>query len=235
MSDYRRVRKPRRKKKRMQLMGRKLSDFICLDGFTHIIGVDEAGWGALAGPISVGSAMVTVKEAESLDTKDSKRYTTEKSREAALDAATEILTQYSWRFAHPGEIDDKGYISCLYSLQDHVIRDMYDWGKIVLANQEFRPLVVVDGNKLYKDLIEGVTYLAIPKADDFVPVVSAASCVAKVMRDEYMHDLHESHPDWLLYKHKGYGTREHINLLKSLGPFDGVHRPKPVYNTLNKG
>jgi len=217
----------------MQLTGRKLSDIICLDEFTHIIGVDEAGWGALAGPISVGSAMVTVEEADSLDIKDSKKYTTEKSREAALDAATEILAQYSWRFAHPREIEDKGYMGCLYSLQDHVIRDLYDWGDTLI--KEFRPLVVVDGNKLYKGLIEGVTYLSIPKADDFVPVVSAASCVAKVLRDDYMCQLDEAYPDWLFYKHKGYGTQEHIKLLKDLGPIKDIHREGPVNNTLNKG
>ena len=216
----------------MKLTGRKLSDIVCLDRFTHIIGVDEAGWGALAGPISMGAAIVSVKEAESLDIKDSKKYTTERSREAGLDAAMEILAQYSWRFAHPNEIEDKGYMGCLYSLQEHVISDMYDWGDTLIA--EFNPLVVVDGNKLTRNLIDDVTYMPIPKADDFVPVVSAASCVAKVMRDEYMCDLDKDHPDWLFYKHKGYGTQEHIKLLKDLGPIKDVHRPGPVHNLLKK-
>ena len=213
-------------------MGRKLSDIICLDEFTHVIGVDEAGWGALAGPISVGAAMISVKEAESLDIKDSKRYTTERSREAALDAAIDLLSQYSWRFAHPIEIEDKGYAGCLYSLQEHVISDMYDWGDTVI--KDFRPVVVVDGNKLTRNLIEGVTYLPVPKADDFVPVVSAASCVAKVLRDDYMCQLDEEYPDWLFYKHKGYGTPEHIKLLKDLGPIKNIHRPGPVHNLLKK-
>ncbi len=218
----------------MQLMGRKLSDIICLDKFTHIIGVDEAGWGALAGPISMGSVMLPVEEALSLDIKDSKRYTTEKSRKAALDAAIKGDTPYSWAFAHPVEIDEKGYTACLYSLQSSVIVDMHDWGNTIILDREFNPLVVVDGNKLTRDLIDGITYLAVPKADDFVPVVSAASCVAKVLRDEYMCELDKDHPDWLFYKHKGYGTQEHIKLLKDLGPIKDVHRPGPVHNLLKK-
>ncbi len=218
----------------MQLMGRKLSDIICLDEFTHIIGVDEAGWGALAGPIAMGAAMLPVKEALSLDIKDSKRYTTDRSREAALDAVEEVFTASSWRFAHPNEIEAKGYMSCLYMLQEHVISDMYDWGDTTLPDEEFRPLVVVDGNKLTKNLIDGLTYMPIPKADVFVPVVSAASCVAKVLRDEYMCQLDEAYPDWSFYKHKGYGTRQHIKLLKDLGPIKDIHRLGPVNNALKK-
>ncbi|TGL55124.1 ribonuclease HII [Leptospira kemamanensis] len=91
------------------------------------------------------------------------------------------------------------------------------------ANPNRKPFLFLDGNyKLkIKNPIEG--YLSIPKGDDLVPSISAASILAKTYRDEYMEQMDRKYPGYGFAKHKGYGTEEHRDALRKLG-ISPIHR-----------
>jgi ribonuclease HII len=209
-----------------QRMGRKLSDIICLDKYTHIIGVDEVGWGALAGPIGVGGVLLAVDQ--ELGIKDSKKYTTERSRQAAWDDISDEIELMSYRKAPVDYVDEFGYSESLHRLYRQVTNDLLINGEKYYDEEQFRPLVVVDGNKTIRGLKEGYIQLAVKKADSFVSAVSAASCLAKLSRDREMTDLDERYPEWVFHKNKGYGTRQHLDMLKKNEPLEGVHRMSVV-------
>ena len=75
--------------------------------------------------------------------------------------------------------------------------------------------ILVDG--LYTPDIKGFKINAIVKGDSLVPEISAASIIAKVERDRYMCELDTKYPQYNLRKHKGYPTKEHINMIKKYG------------------
>lgn len=83
--------------------------------------------------------------------------------------------------------------------------------------------LLADGNyklKITKP-IEG--YLSLPKGDDLIPSISAASILAKTYRDEYMERMDLKYPGYGFAKHKGYGTEEHRNALLKFG-ISPIHR-----------
>lgn len=87
--------------------------------------------------------------------------------------------------------------------------------------------VVIDGN--YNFLQNNKKVKVIPKADNLIPAVSAASIVAKVYRDNWMTELSKEFPQYGFENHVGYGTKEHMNKLKTNGPCS-LHRVfyKPI-------
>lgn len=88
---------------------------------------------------------------------------------------------------------------------------------------ETKPFLFLDGNYKLKitNPIDG--YLSIPKGDDLVPSISAASILAKTFRDEYMERMDRKYPGYGFAKHKGYGTEEHRDALRKLG-ISPIHR-----------
>lgn len=92
-----------------------------------------------------------------------------------------------------------------------------------VSNLERKPFLFLDGNYKLKltNPIEG--YLSIPKGDDLVPSISAASILAKTFRDEYMEKMDSKYPGYGFAKHKGYGTEEHREALRKLG-ISPIHR-----------
>ncbi|WP_407658878.1 ribonuclease HII [Leptospira soteropolitanensis] len=86
-----------------------------------------------------------------------------------------------------------------------------------------KPFLLADGNyklKITKP-IEG--YFSLPKGDDLIPSISAASILAKTYRDEYMEKMDAKYPGYGFAKHKGYGTEEHRGALERLG-ISPIHR-----------
>lgn len=198
---------------------KQLSDYIDLEPYTHIVGIDEVGWGALAGPITVAGVALSVDAVS--DIKDSKRYTTEKARKKAWDKVhTEhSLVQDVWH-ASVLSINDVGHAECLSSLTCGLGHQLMEHMKFL----NHKPLLVVDGECKF-DLPR--PYIALPKADGFVPAVSAASVLAKITRDDFMRDIQDL-DEWELYKNKGYGTKHHIQMLKRYGALEGIHRKPSV-------
>ena len=82
-------------------------------------------------------------------------------------------------------------------------------------------IIYVDGNFIIPGL--DIKQIAIVGGDKKIPQISAASVLAKVARDTYMYEQSELYPEYGFDRHKGYGTKEHLEILKRIGPC-GIHR-----------
>lgn len=171
-------------------------------GFHMIAGVDEAGRGPLAGPV-VAAAVILPQTAFIPGLNDSKKLSPEK-REAIFDSIKTNSISIGIGMAQPEKIDRFNILRATHMAMSE-------------AAQALKPLpdfVLVDGNLLphlpvpAKALISG---------DALSVSVAAASIVAKVTRDRMMVDLDKLYPQYGFAKHKGYGTREHIQAIKEHG------------------
>ena len=179
----------------------------------YLVGADEVGRGCLFGPVV--AAAVILGNYKNFDLKDSKKLS-EKKRVILLNDIKKNATKISIGEASVNEID-------LLNIKEASLLAI----KRAILGLKFKNIeVIVDGIDIPK-----INYpcKAIIKADDKIPEVMAASIVAKVHRDNLMIALSKKYPDFSLEKNKGYPTKEHLNILKSLGPTK-YHRKsyKPV-------
>ncbi len=167
----------------------------------YIVGVDEAGRGAWAGPMTVG-AVVLDDELEGLT--DSKILTKEnRKRLSSLIYEASLWAKVGWVW--PDEIDKLGLTDATKLAIERAIQGLDLKGM----------KIIIDGNINYLSHI--VNSRCIIKADQSVPAVSAASIIAKVARDEYMTELSDEFPKYGFDKHVGYGTKAHSDNLKIYG------------------
>lgn len=180
-----------------------------LNNFKYVIGIDEVGRGAIAGPVAVGAALISFEHLESLPkaVRDSKLIP-ETKREGV---AGEVLT---WCEAKVGtvsasEIDQVGITKALAKAALEA-----------LSHFELNDTVILlDGNSNWlgpENLPAKVVIRT--KADRDCGSVAAASVVAKVERDNLMRVLHKEFPDFGWESNKGYAAAEHIASLQRLGP-----------------
>ena len=179
----------------------------------YLVGADEVGRGCLFGPVV--AAAVILGNYSNFDLRDSKKLS-EKKRIILLKEIERNAIKISIGKASVNEIDSLNIKEAsLLAIKRAILG-------LKVKNIE----VIVDGIDIPK-----INYPceAIIKADDKVPEVMAASIVAKVHRDNLMIALSKKYPDFSLEKNKGYPTKEHLNILKSLGPTK-YHRKsfKPV-------
>ena len=192
---------------------------ICIAGGARLIaGVDEAGRGPLAGPVTAAAVVLDrAKLPEGLD--DSKKLTA-KARDRLFD---EIMTMATVSIAHATveEIDD---LNILYA--SHLAMER------AVAGLRTRPChALIDGNMIPKSLACPAT--ALVKGDGRSLSVAAASIVAKVTRDRIMVDLAQQHPGYGWENNAGYPTKSHREALTSLGVTPHHRRSfKTVHNML---
>lgn len=174
-----------------------------------IAGADEAGRGSLAGPV-VGVAIILPKDYDISKLKDSKKMTPK-----ARGAVYKELRQLAMEGLGSGQLSVLGAPEI-----DRV--GIQEANKAVLSNAMMlltpRPdKIIVDGlMKLHIDEEEyDVEYMA--HADALVPVVSAASIIAKVYRDMLMENYAEVYPGYGFEFHKGYYCKQHIDAIKEHG------------------
>lgn len=195
------------------------------DRFTHVIGLDEVGWGAIAGPLGVTAVVLPfefenpvikrTKNSIQYGFKDSKRFTTDQSRVAGAQFAKEHVLAHETLFSSAQDIHTYGPAKALSYLQRKLARQ--------LLKRYPNALVVVDGNRPVIGIAKE-QQLALVGADAKIPAVSAASIIAKVARDAYMIELgSQFFPHWEFHKNKGYPTPEHLAKLQAWGPTH-VHR-----------
>ncbi len=166
-----------------------------------LCGIDEAGRGPLAGPLVV-AGVILKNEVKELN--DSKKLT-EKKREELFDKIIDN-SYYHIVFCDAKTIDTKGISACLKSS----ILEIIDALKI--HTNEF----LMDGNTSF-----GITRLSyMIKADAKIKEVSAASILAKVSRDRYMCEISSKYPNYDFEKHKGYGTKAHVEKIRQFGRSD---------------
>lgn len=175
---------------------------------TILVGVDEAGRGPLAGPVV--SAAVIVKDESKLDkVKDSKKLT-EKKREELYE--TILKNCYvGLGLVDAEEIDKKNILIATMESMKLAIQNL---------NREFS-LILVDGNMKIPNLDK--KQIPIVKGDNKSLAIASASIVAKVTRDRIMINYDKEYPKYNFKKHKGYGTKEHMDNIKKFG-ISKIHR-----------
>ena len=163
-----------------------------------LCGIDEAGRGPIAGPLVVAGA-VLIDEITGLN--DSKQLS-EKKREKLFEEIKE-KSKFHIVFTDAKTIDEKGLSFCL---KNSILEIME---KLKNDSTEF----LMDGNTTF-----GINNLTCKiKADATVKEVSAASILAKVSRDRYMDEISSKYPNYDFHKHKGYGTKAHVEAIKLYG------------------
>lgn len=176
-----------------------------------IIGCDEVGLGAIAGPLVVCATVVPLDWEKPTKLRDSKKMS-HKQMVETLPALSKLPFFIEERQAF--EIDAKGVANAWADAAKAAIRRAL---AAVPKGQWAR--VILDGERK----IKGVPCEAIPKADDLYPCVSAASVIAKLHRDGRMQKIAEAYPKYGLDRNMGYPTAEHLEQLGLYGASE-VHR-----------
>ncbi len=173
-----------------------------------IAGVDEVGRGPLAGAVVTAAVILNPdKPIEGLN--DSKKLS-EKKREFLYDLICESALDYAIGRAEVEEIDQINILQATFLAMQRAVAGLsYKPGK-----------VLVDGNKA-PDF--GIPAEAIIKGDGKIAEISAASIIAKVTRDRELQQLAVEYPGYGFEKHKGYGTKRHMEALNKLG-VTPIHR-----------
>ena len=178
-----------------------------------VIGVDEAGRGPMVG--SVVAAAVAFPPDFRIDGLTDSKNLSEKKREALYN---QITRECYWSFAqsNSNEIDQINILEATMLAMKKAVEQLM----LLLEDNSQTISVLVDGNRCPD--IENCR--AIIKGDLTEPVISAASIIAKVTRDRQMIALDQEYPEYGFSKHKGYGTRAHLEALANFGPIQGQHR-----------
>ena len=177
-------------------------------GYQRIVGIDEAGRGALAGPV-VAAAVILPTDCQISGVTDSKQLTPKK-RAGLFDEIYRIAVAVGVGCVDNEEIDQ---INILQATM----------GAMAQAITQITPApdyALVDGTHLPEIFLPAK---AIPKGDVLIQSIAAASIIAKVTRDRLMIELDETYPGYGFPVHKGYGTLLHRQAIAQLGPCP-IHR-----------
>ncbi|ACK42805.1 MULTISPECIES: ribonuclease HII [Dictyoglomus] len=170
--------------------------------FRYIAGVDEAGRGALAGPVYAGA--VILPPLSSIPVNDSKLLSP-KEREELFEIIKKEALCWSFGYATVEEIEELGILKATLLAMRRAIEKL-----------EIKPeYLLVDGNIPIPNM--DIPQETIVKGDRKCLSIASASIVAKVLRDRYMKELDKEYPGYGFSRHKGYATKEHREKIKSLG------------------
>ena len=188
------------------------------EGFSWIAGVDEAGRGPLAGSVVAAAVVLPADLTELPGVFDSKQLA-EAEREELFEAL----------YALPGIRIGVASASAEEIDRLNILRATHEAMRRAVAKIAEADFVLVDGLPVQFTLPSR----NIVKGDAKCASIAAASIIAKVTRDREMVQLDEEFPGYGFAKHKGYGTAEHLEALKKLGPTP-IHRKsfRPVYELL---
>ena len=192
-------------------------------GYDFVIGIDEAGRGPLAGPVVACACAVASQNSVLGNPKtefweairDSKTLS-EKQRESLYGFILENFYVGVGICDHT-TIDRINVLEATYLAMKKAIASLNS--KLKISNS--KKIILVDGNKIIPNL--SMEQKAIIGGDKFVKSISAASIVAKVTRDRIMRDAHQKYPEYGFLKHKGYGTKMHLEAIREHGICE-IHR-----------
>lgn len=196
------------------------------EGYELIAGIDEAGRGALAGPLSLGMVIFTpavfsnVPDIIPRHINDSKKLS-HKKRILAMS----VIREYS--------------LSCTSVFVPHTVIDCHNINRAteiginkLLAKSEIKPdVIIMDGNFNFR---LGIPFISVIKGDSKSFSIASASVAAKVYRDTVMEKMDKKYQGYDFSRNKGYGTRSHISAIFSKG-ITNVHRKtyEPVKSIIN--
>ncbi|OGI06355.1 MAG: ribonuclease HII [Candidatus Margulisbacteria bacterium GWF2_35_9] len=174
-----------------------------------IAGVDEAGRGPLAGPVVAAAVIFNPGQDKSIYS-DSKKLKPQK-REELYQIIMRDSFSVGIGLVNQEEID-----------RINILQATFVAMKLALGRLKNIPdITLIDGNKMLPNY--SYKQKAIVKGDDKVSVISAASIVAKVVRDRIMRSYDKIYPGYGFLQHKGYGTKIHIEAINNLG-YSPIHR-----------
>lgn len=205
---------------------REFEDSFFNKGYKYVVGVDEVGRGAIAGPVSVGAALLKAGFRQWPEgVKDSKAVP-EKKRETLYPLIQEWVDSYYVASSTASYVDKNGIVDALASAAVEAIL------KTVENNPLSEGIVILDGshNWLKNKLPSELKVVVREKADRDCISVSAASLLAKVERDRFMIDASNVFPGYGWESNKGYGAKAHYDGIKNLGVVDGLHRKTWIKN-----
>ena len=178
-------------------------------GYINICGVDEAGRGPLCGPV-VAAAVILPKNEKIEGVNDSKKLS-EKKREKLFD---EIMKKAVAVGVGMSDVDVIERINILNATKMAM--------KQAISNLKVNPqFCLIDGNQMIDIAIPAKTVV---KGDSKSESIAAASIIAKVTRDRLLKSYDEKYPEYGFAKHKGYGTKLHIEAIQKYG-LTPIHRP----------
>lgn len=172
-------------------------------GCNYIAGIDEAGRGPLAGPVCVASVIMPLNEEDIIEGINDSKKLSEKKRERLYDEILKKAMSYHVEMIDVETIDTinilnatkLGMMTCIQSL-------------------DIKPdIVLIDAVEVKSD----IPTHSIIKGDQLSYSIACASIIAKVSRDRLMVGLDKQYPQYGFAKHKGYGTKSHIEALKNHG------------------
>ncbi len=178
-----------------------------------VAGVDEAGRGCLAGPVVAGACILPA-DYDLPGLTDSKQLTAAR-RETLYALIREQAVSWAVGVAWPREIDAVNILQATFLAMGRAVR------ALAVSPRFLR----IDGNKTIPDY---ALKLSLPqewviKGDGTIPAISAASILAKTFRDRLMVKLDRRYPGYGLAKHMGYGTQDHMEAIRRIGP-SPMHR-----------
>lgn len=177
-------------------------------GAKYIAGIDEAGRGPLAGPVVVAGVIMPLDDSDIIDGVNDSKKLSAKKRDMLYDLITEKAIEVQVAIIDNETIDRDNILNATKSGMLQCINGF----KLV-------DRVLIDAVKLDAK----VATVSIVHGDALSYSIAAASIIAKVTRDRIMLELDRKYPQYNFAKHKGYGTAEHIRLLKEHGPCP-IHR-----------
>lgn len=172
-------------------------------GFSAVCGVDEAGRGPLAGPVCAAAVILPMNTIiEGVN--DSKRLS-EKKRESLFEVIKSTARSYCIAYASVEEIESMNILNATMLAMKRAVE-----GLDVKADY-----AMIDGNRLPDLNIESEFII---KGDAKSMSIACASILAKVSRDRLLYEYAKEYPQYHFEKHKGYGTKVHVEALKEYGP-----------------
>ncbi|MBR4172807.1 MAG: ribonuclease HII [Clostridia bacterium] len=189
------------------------------EGYRLVAGVDEAGRGPLAGPV-YAAAVILPADVRLDGINDSKKLSPKK-RDELFDEIIEKAVSYAVFSVDEKKIDEINILRATHMAMNGAVESL----------SKKPDYVIIDGNS-----ISGMTlpHETVVKGDAKSISIAAASILAKVSRDRYITEMAEKYPEHGFEKHKGYGTKEHIDAILKYG-VSPIHRKTFLKNILEKG
>ena len=183
---------------------------VASQGFSSICGVDEAGRGPLCGPVV--AAAVILPDGLYIDGLNDSKKISEKKREKLFDLICESALAYAIAESTVEEINETNILEASLLAMRRAIASLPIPADFAL----------IDGN-VSRDF--QIPAKAVVHGDAISPSIAAASILAKVTRDRMCAELDRQYPQYGILKHKGYGTKDHMEALRIHGP-SPIHRVK---------
>lgn len=177
-------------------------------GYKIICGVDEAGRGPLCGPVCAAACILPCGLV--IDGLNDSKKLTEAKREKLYDVITENAVAYSIAFGSVEEINELNILEATLLAMRRAIDGLS-------VKPDF---ALIDGN-ICRDF--QLPARSLIHGDALSPSIAAASILAKVTRDRLCYELDKEYPEYGIAKHKGYGTKAHMDALRKYGPAP-IHR-----------